>query len=928
MQETFVLKAKKAMKKVLAISTAVTMLGATMTSALALDLGEYPSPFVKGGVYDPSNVFVLGDEAKGPDTFGALDIAANLQFESKVCTAGGKGTVNVVGDAAAISTNSDLLELKEGIGDVRETLSEFDLDGLRGGSVTTNEGRTEYNQYLRFNSSTLSISNPPLVNFTENDEPVEKVGDFLVFQVGGTNATDAFFEYELQFEEGLESTISSSKLADMDDESLVILGQTYVFVDTKIDTTNNEVKLVLLGGAVYDVLEEGEKKSYTIKGKTYDVQVVVITDQSPETVVFKVNGEQTKELDDGEVATLSDGTLLGVSEVISNEAGEAGGGDIVEFYIGANKLEIEDKEYIDSNFESRVKIDNEPLEDAWVEIDLTELSSTEAEITSIKYRLVADSLPGLTNIYVPPGHGVREFLDEPQGLLGQNWDVRYEGLDDTGVSVIKLDPKGDDAYTLEFTNQIGQLYRVPYITNQGGIFKFGDDDDDLVFSEGYINTSASVNASNLFFNIETNDYFVLSKQDAANATDETAVSHVVRYTSIDTSNNQVTVDDLATGTREFTYSTSGIGNSTVTIGKANLLFGGNTYQAYINNNASTNYALAVDQNGDGTIGTSASVSILTSGTEFSSQATGGFPLATSNLQEVKVTVRGGAVLDLGNHTQSHGVDPRAARGTNAQIQGGLTISNHTGTNNLTLVTVNSEFDENGPLNNGGDEILVFSIVTRTNNELGIPKADVYYVDNGTSATGIIQDFAKRVTQRLVLNEPDDDEDHHLAMTDYGAKIDLYEPSGTTEAETLLVEYPLAERGAQVYVTMGSVAVSSTSTGTSCTVQDITPSTKTASEVSGVAKANNLIVVGGPCANSVVPDVFGLTCSGWSLKPGEGIIKLAENGNKVAVLVAGTGADDTKRAAVVLANAKQYKSKLAGKTEVVVKGTTEEVSSVE
>ncbi len=927
MQETFVLKAKKAMKKVLAISTAVTMLGATMTSALALDLGEYPSPFVKGGVYDPSNVFVLGDEAKGADTFGALDIAANLQFESKVCTAGGAGTVNVVGDATSISTSSDLLELRESLGDVRETLSEFDLDGLRGGSVTTNEGRTEYNQYLRFNSSTLAIGNPPVVNFTENDEPVEKVGDFLIVKVGGTNATAAFFEYELQFEEGLESSISSSTLPDLDDESLVILGQTYVFVDTSIDTTNNEIKLVLLGGAVYDVLEEGEKKSYTVKGKSYDVQVVIITDQSPETVVFRINGEQTKELDDGEVAVLSDGTLLGVSEIISNEAGEAGGGDIVEFYIGANKLEIEDKEYTDAVFESRVKIDNEPLEDAWVQIEVNELSSTEIEVTSIKYRLVADSLPGLTNIYVPPGHGVREFLDEPQGMLGQNWDIRYEGLDDTGVSVIKLDPKGDDEYTLEFTNQIGQLYRTPYITNKGGVFKFGDDDDDLVFSEGYFNTSANVNASNLFFNIETNDYFILSKQESANATDETAVSHVVRYTSIDTSNNQVTVDDLATGTREFTYSTTSVGNSSVTIGKVNLLFGGNTYQAYINNNASTGYALAVDQNGDGVIGNAVAPTVGASGVEFSSQATGGFPIGTSALQEVKVTVRGGGVLDLGNHTQSHGVDPRATRGTDAQIQGGLTIGNNTGSNNLTLVTVNSEFDENGPLNNGGDEIMVFSIVTRTNNELGIPKSNVYYVDNGTSAQGVTQDFAKRVTQLFTVEEPDDDQDHNLGMTDYGVKVDIYEPSGTTEAETLIIEYPLAQRGAQVYVTMGNVAVSSTTTGQACTVQDITPTTKTASEV-GTAAANNLIVVGGPCANTLVPSKFGLTCAGWSLKPGEGIIKLVENGNKVAVLVAGTNAADTKRAAVVLANAKMYKSKLSGKTEVVVKGTTEEVSSVE
>jgi len=928
MQETFVLKAKKAMKKVVALSTAVTMLGATMTSALALDLGEYPGPFVKGGVYDPSNVFVLGDNAAGPDTFGALDIAANLQFESKVCTSAGKGAVSVVGDAVPVSTNSDLLELREDMGSVRETLSEFDLDGLRGGSVTTNEGRTEYNQYLRFNSSTLAISNPPLVNFTENDEPVEKVGDFMVVQVGGTNATDSFFEYELQFEEGLESTISSSKLKDLDDESVVILGQTYVFVDTTIDTTNNEVKLVLLGGAVYDVLEEGEKKSYTIKGKTYDVQVVLITDQDPETVVFRVNGEQTSELDDGEVEILSDGTLLGISEIVSNEAGEAGGGDIVEFYIGANKLELEDKEYIDSSFESRVKIDNEPLEDAWVELDVNELSSTEIEITSIKYRLVADSLPGLTNLYVPPGHGIREYLDEPQGLLGQNWDIRYEGLDDTGVSVIKLDPQGDDEYRLEFTNQLGQLYRIPYITNKGGTFKFGDDDDDLVFSEGYINISATTNASGLFFNIEPNDYFVLSKQDSANSTDETAVSHVVRYTSIDTSNNQVTVDDLATGTREFTYSTTGIGNSTVTIGKVNLLFGGNTFQAYINNNATTGYALAVDQNGDGVVGSSVAFTSATAqGPEFRTDL--GWSLGTAFLQEVKVTVRGGGVIDLGNHTDSHGVNLTAGAGTAATAQGGIRIrGNGNGANNLTLITVNSEFDENGPLNNGGDEILVLNIVTRANNELGIPKSEIFYVDNGTSSTGIVQDYMKRISQPFTLNEPDDDEDHQLGMTDYGVKVDLYEPSGTTEAETLLIEYPLSQRGAQVYVTMGSVAVSSSSSGQSCTVQDITPVTKTASESSGSSRANNLIVVGGPCANSVVPDLFGLTCAGWSLKPGEGIIKLVENGNKVAVLVAGTNAADTKRAAVVLANAKAYKSKLAGKTEVLVKGTTEEVSSVE
>ena len=70
-------------------------------------------------------------------------------------------------------------------------------------------------------------------------------------------------------------------------------------------------------------------------------------------------------------------------------------------------------------------------------------SGSKFEIVTIKYRLTADALPGYRDVYVAPGKGVREYLDEPQGMLGLAWDLRYEGLDDTGVSLVKLDPQGD-----------------------------------------------------------------------------------------------------------------------------------------------------------------------------------------------------------------------------------------------------------------------------------------------------------------------------------------------------------------------------------------------------------------------------------------------------------------------------------------------------
>ena len=180
---------KSAMRKVAAMSAGALMLGATMTGAVALDLGDYPSPFVKNGVYDNSNAIVVGADAAASDTLGAVDIATNLQFESKVCVPGASaGSVSVSGDAVEIGDPSDLLEINESIGDVRETLTEVELDGLRGGTITTDEGATEWNQYIRFRVGTDTDGNSlqgPVVTLTENDEVNYHIADFFLIFEGG-----------------------------------------------------------------------------------------------------------------------------------------------------------------------------------------------------------------------------------------------------------------------------------------------------------------------------------------------------------------------------------------------------------------------------------------------------------------------------------------------------------------------------------------------------------------------------------------------------------------------------------------------------------------------------------------------------------------------------------------------------------------------
>ena len=62
----------------------------------------------------------------------------------------------------------------------------------------------------------------------------------------------------------------------------------------------------------------------------------------------------------------------------------------------------------------------------------------------------------------------------------------------------------------------------------------------------------------------------------------------------------------------------------------------------------------------------------------------------------------------------------------------------------------------------------------------------------------------------------------------------------------------------------------------------------------------------------------MTCDGWSFQEGEAAVKLVDNGDKVALLIAGTSADDTRRAAKALANYGDYS--FTG-TEALVTGTS-------
>ncbi|MBU1255721.1 hypothetical protein KKH35_02525, partial [Patescibacteria group bacterium] len=132
-----------------------------------------------------------------------------------------------------------------------------------------------------------------------------------------------------------------------------------------------------------------------------------------------------------------------------------------------------------------------------------------------------------------------------------------------------------------------------------------------------------------------------------------------------------------------------------------------------------------------------------------------------------------------------------------------------------------------------------------------------------------------------------DEDHR---TRYG--IIIRDPKSHGASDEVVLDIPGDQVQANVVI-KGTTATTSSSGG-SVVVNPIPSSASVLAEEITSAAAQNLIVVGGPAVNPLAKSVFGLTAADFT--PNEAMIRLADNGNKVALLVAGYSAVDTRNAA--------------------------------
>jgi len=376
----------------------------------------------------------------------------------------------------------------------------------------------------------------------------------------------------------------------------------------------------------------------------------------------------------------------------------------------------------------------------------------------------------------------------------------------------------------------------------------------LLYSSGGTNVDFKKDATiDILFlenkTVNQNDYFIVNNDATVGGN---GMTHVLQYKDLDATDNTIEFKDIGSGeTIKISYvdTAANMGDTTP---DGYIILNGNKYGVAVQ--ADSNDAnLRIDFNGDGSIDATDEAVIITKyGAKIDLDADG------TNDNDV---ASGGAFLSITTENRENAVAGDTVTFTVTAASGELDISYGTG------IGI-------GVANGGASTML----------QLG--SSDVYE-----------------------------------GYTDYGMKV--REEVSTSGPDKIKITYPDDQISAAVFITAGDVTFSESTAGTvsksveytTSTVVPITTSiAKLDTEVTSADKTSkNLILVGGPCVNTLVADLAAagkvkdgegvLTCDAWNARTTKfGLIQLIDDAfatGKVALVVAGSTKDETREACSVL-----------------------------
>ncbi len=431
--------------------------------------------------------------------------------------------------------------LSDSTSNVLGGLTEREWPLLRSYSINGVQGNTEVRQYLRFRTGSNDSIETGLLTFSENEQG--ETGDYF-YSLSGSD----LFEYEIKFLSGFKSilqNVSNSTirlLPDFNREDFEILGRKYKILNVQVSGT--EIKFDLIGGFKEFgdfILEEGQENIFQLDFVNYTVEIENIAND--DTVILSVENETADIRGEGKAHQFDNGVVVGMQEIIQNEAEEVVGGDLVRVSIGRNETGrriIRDSDYRDDvYFNSGMTVNGNDLPGVRIKI-IGHISDNDNYfiMDSMQYRLISDASGG--SIYLGSGKRLRDIIREPQALLFDFYYAgttsNYRGLGSTtagsgasGNQSDYLDNLFDiysldkDEYRLAFKNTNGEIFDfVFYNSNQ----QFSDKDGkEFVFNESRNSTE---------FKIEEEDSMILT-----DANDRNGFSEVYRYDQYDATNGRL-----------------------------------------------------------------------------------------------------------------------------------------------------------------------------------------------------------------------------------------------------------------------------------------------------------------------------------------------------------------------------------------------------
>jgi hypothetical protein len=730
-----------------------------------------------------------------------------------------------------IETSSNKLNFVEPLGRVIPTLTEDDLGILEGGDFVDRSDRIPYTQNLQLRDTTSNLNKS------------EYIVGLVTFDENRDNEVNMYllfpdniliFEYILNFVKGAESDVTDGRLVDFEDKSINILGGSTFIYKSIVDTSANSITLGFADVLAEDVLAVGEMGSYDINGEPYSVEVLEIYgDDNDSKVEFVINGERIDSVGDNERKKLGNGLNIIVRDVLLT--GKDTSKDSVDFSIGSDDVvELVDSDYTDDTFEEKVSVDGDEIDGGEVLIRGYE-DDEGFVLQEIRYRLRAESKDG-GNVYIPPLGMLSEELESPEGVFG--FDFLFLGPKEYETTNINFSEGGDESYDLSFTTNEDLRYTIPLADNSndsGEGFKYGTDEDMLWFNEGKVGALVA----NYNFTIEEKDYFVLTNAPIK----ETSDTHVLRYESIDTGQKSIVFSDLAGDNISVNYHNS---SKAGTEGEGTIKFTSGEYTFYISNESDRD--IAVDMNTDGDV----------------------------NEDEVQIVTKYGAVIDLGPDNFP-------------DDSGGLDSFD------INFTTLSSEFEGDGLLNLGTDEVSTFT-VSEENDEDFVINLDVTQMSTVPGDMIDVDGMDIKIGGQIHGGA--------FVLTDHGEG-----------AEELLIDYPDSQVALRTAV--GQVDVlGAARQGILTFLQSAAVPIEPVLDSSVTEDDKDLILVGGPCVNSLAREVLGVSLENCAdgFEAGSSVIRYIEHEGRRVILIAGHGAEDTVRAGKAFANLKE----LGAESEIIIK----------